>query len=215
MIDIISNLCIYFLYFIIYAFLGWGLEVICYLIKEKRFINRGFLLGSYCPIYGWGAIAIILLNTNTTDVLSVFLKSILTSSILEYFTSLIMEILFGVCWWDYSEKKFNINGRICLETMIPFGIFSLIIVYILQPFFSKIINLLPIIWIIVLAITLFIIYLIDNLVTFNILNKIKIKKNKIRKDNTEEIKEAISIWLTNNKFSFRRLKNTFPNFKIK
>jgi len=101
----------YFLYFIIYSFMGWMMEVICKLFELKRFVNRGFLIGSICPIYGYGVLGIILLvGRNTTDLLSVFLKSILVCSILEYFTSYLMEKLFHARWWDYSRRKYNING---------------------------------------------------------------------------------------------------------
>ena len=112
----------YFLYFIIYSFMGRMMEVICKHFELKRFVNRGFLIGSICPIYGYGVLGIILLvGRNTTDLLSVFLKSILVCSILEYLTSYFMEKMFKARWWDYSKRKYNINGRICLETMIPFG----------------------------------------------------------------------------------------------
>lgn len=113
--------CRYFLYFIIYSFIGWLIEVVCKSIEYKRFVNRGFLIVPICPIYGYGVLFIILLiGKDTSDILGVFLKSVLICSVLEYFTSYFMEKLFKVRWWDYSKRKFNINGRICLETMIPF-----------------------------------------------------------------------------------------------
>ena len=78
----------YFLYFIIYSFLGWVMEVCTSLWNKHKFVNRGFLIGPYCPIYGWGCLAIILVvGNNTSDILSVFLKAILICSLLEYFTS--------------------------------------------------------------------------------------------------------------------------------
>ena len=87
----------YFLYFIIYGFLGWLMEVCVYLYHEHRFVNRGFLIGPICPIYGYGVLFIVLLiDGNKSDILSVFLKSILICSILEYYTSFFMEKL-NVC----------------------------------------------------------------------------------------------------------------------
>lgn len=84
--------CKYFLYFIIYSFLGWFMEVCVSLWNKHKFINRGFLIGPYCPIYGWGCLAIILVvGKDTSDILGVFLKSILICSLLEYFTSYFME----------------------------------------------------------------------------------------------------------------------------
>ena len=116
----------YFLYFIIYSFLGWTMEVICKLVELKKFVNRGFLIGPICPIYGYGVLAIVLIiGSFKGDLLAVFLKSILVCSILEYLTSYLMEKIFKARWWDYSNKKFNLNGRICLETKIPKGIIEI------------------------------------------------------------------------------------------
>ena len=123
----------YFLYFIIYSFIGWLMEVICKLFEYKRFINRGFLIGPICPIYGFGVLFIILLIGNDrNDILSVFLKAILICSVLEYLTSYFMEKLFKARWWDYSDKKFNIAGRICLENALSFGIGALAVIYIIH-----------------------------------------------------------------------------------
>ena len=131
----------YFLYFIIYSFLGWLMEVLCSLVEQKKFVNRGFLIGPICPIYGYGVLAIIfLIGKDTSDILGVFLKAILICSLLEYFTSYFMEKIFKARWWDYSKRKFNINGRICLETMLPFGILGCAVVYLLHPLVVRFIN---------------------------------------------------------------------------
>ncbi len=210
--EIISK---YFLYFIIYSFIGWTLEVICKLIKLKRFVNRGFLIGPICPIYGYGVLAIILLlGNNTKDVLAVFLKAILICSILEYSTSYFMEKIFKARWWDYSNKKFNINGRICLETMLPFGILGCTVVYLVHPFVSNMVNYIKPTLLIAAAIIIFIIYIVDNIISFNVMTKIKneIKKQKI--DNTELIRQKISDFIDSNSALYRHIKNAFPKFKI-
>ena len=205
----------YFLLFISYSFLGWLLEVTCKLIQYKRFINRGFLLGPVCPIYGYGVMGILLLiGKDTTDILGVFLKSILICSILEYFTSYIMEKLFKARWWDYSQKKFNINGRICLETMLPFGILGTLIYFIINPFLLKLINLIPATIKIILALIILLIYLVDTAISFNVMNKIKDEIKKQHKDNTEIIHKKITTWLEKNTFLFRHIKNAYPKFKI-
>ena len=134
--------CRCFLYFLIYSFIGWLMEVIGKFFEYKRFINRGFLIGPICPIYGYGVLAIIfLIGDNKSDILTVFLKSIFICSILEYFTSYFMEKLFKARWWDYSRRKYNINGRICLETMIPFGLLGTLVVYAIHPIIVKFIDL--------------------------------------------------------------------------
>ena len=103
------------------------MEVTLQFINKKRFVNRGFLIGPICPIYGYGVLLILLLVGNKGDILAVFLKSILICSLIEYFTSYFMEKLFKARWWDYSKRKFNLNGRVCLGTAIPFGILGLFI----------------------------------------------------------------------------------------
>lgn len=210
-----QTICQYFMYFIFYSFLGWVMEVCVSLWNKHKFINRGFLIGPYCPIYGWGCLAIILVvGTNTKDILGVFLKSILICSLLEYFTSYFMEKIYNVRWWDYSSKKFNINGRICLETMIPFGLLALLIIYLLHPAVTKLINLLSPKSLVILAVTIFIIYIIDNIVSTYILFKIKGKIKSERKDNTEKIKQYIEKWFQDNTVLYRRIKNAFPKLQV-
>ena len=136
------KICYIFLLFIIYSFLGWIVEVIANLIENKKFINRGFLIGPYCPIYGVGLLIIInFLKSYVNSYIIVFVMSMFICMTLEYLTSYVMEKLFNGRWWDYSDKKFNINGRVCLETTIPFGLGGMAIMYIVNPFLDKILNL--------------------------------------------------------------------------
>ena len=207
--------CKYFLYFIIYSFLGWLMEVIYSFFSLKKFVNRGFLLGPICPIYGYGVLAIILLiGKDTSDALGVFLKAILICSVLEYFTSFFMEKLFKARWWDYSNRKFNINGRICLETMIPFGILGCLVVYLLHPFVVNMVDLLNSTLIIILSIVLFVIYVIDNIISFNVMNKIKKEIKKQAKYNTQFIRTKVLEWLDSNSSLYRHIKNAYPKFTI-
>ena len=121
------NFCFYFLVFIIYSFLGWVMEVFGKFIEKHRFINRGFLIGPVCSIYGFGCIFMyFLLDKYKNNLFILFIAAIFVCSILEYFTSYFMEKIFKTRWWDYTRRKFNINGRICLETMIPFGIDNIV-----------------------------------------------------------------------------------------
>lgn len=208
-------ICKYFIYFLIYSFIGWTIEVICKFIEFKRFVNRGFLLGPICPIYGYGVLTIVLLIGNSTqDILSVFLKSILICSVLEYFTSFIMEKLFKARWWDYSKRKFNINGRICLETMIPFGILGTMIIYFLHPIIIGFVNTFNSNLIIIIASSLFIIYLIDNIISYIVMLKIKNQIKSQNIDNTEYIRTKVLEWLNSNSILYRRIRNSFPKFKI-
>lgn len=207
--------CSYFLYFMIYSFMGWVMEVFVTLWNKKKFVNRGFLIGPYCPIYGCGVIAILLIiGNNTSDVLAVFLKSIFICSVLEYFTSYFMEKIYNVRWWDYSNNKFNINGRVCLETMLPFGFLALGIIYGVHPFVKSLVANISYGWLIALSIIILIIFVIDNIVSTYILFKIKGKITAERKDNTEKIKKYIEKWIQDNTVLYRRVKNAFPKFEI-
>ena len=133
-----NDLSCYIFYFIVYSFLGWVCEDIYVGVGQGKFVNRGFFYGPYCPIYGFGAliVLILLLPYNNNPIL-VFLGGIILTSILEYFTSWIMEVLFHERWWDYSSYPFNLHGRICLRNSLLFGLMALVIVYIVHPYINE------------------------------------------------------------------------------
>lgn len=109
-----------FLWFMLYSIVGWAYEtVVCSLIKYHRVINRGFHIGPYCPIYGIGAVICFLLLDDIRyqipgigGVLVIFVMSGFIACTIEYFISWLMEKLFHARWWDYSDRPFNLNGRI-------------------------------------------------------------------------------------------------------
>ena len=190
------------------------MEVTCKLIQYKKFINRGFLIGPYCPIYGWGALAItILLKRYMEDPLVLFVMSTLICSIIEYLTSYFMEKKYHARWWDYSNKKFNINGRICLETLVPFGILGVAIMYGTNPILFKLYNQIPQLVMNILTSILFIGFIVDNIISSNIISSINIEGNKLIKDNTEEITEKIKQILRQKSWLHRRLINAYPGLK--
>jgi uncharacterized membrane protein len=154
-----------FLWFAVYSIIGWIYETILCSIKQKRFINRGFLNGPYCPIYGCGALLDILLLGRISNTVLLFLAAALLTGALEYFTSLTMEKLFHARWWDYSDKKFNINGRVYLTGVIAFGIFSLVLILFLHPAVSIHTAILPETLRTTVAAILFSILLIDTIYT--------------------------------------------------
>ena len=171
----IRNIEIYFLLFFIYSILGWTMEVIRVLIHERKFVNRGFLIGPYCPIYGYGVLLLtFLLKKYQEDIVATFIFSILICGLLEYFTSYFMEKIFHARWWDYSKRKFNINGRICLETLIPFGIMGCAILYITNPVILNLLNKIPDLILHIVSVILFILYIIDNIVSGKIISKYRV-----------------------------------------
>ena len=207
---------VYFLLFMIYAILGWCMEVTCKLIQYKRFINRGFLIGPYCPIYGYGAILItFLLKKYTNDPIALFFMAIIICGTLEYLTSYFMEKIFKARWWDYSQKKFNINGRVCLNTIIPFGLLGLFIMYVSNPFFISKIEMLPQMWISILFWALLAIYIVDNIVSGIVIRYVKKTEKIVGKDldNTEEITKKVKEVLQSKSALHRRLLNAYPSLE--
>lgn len=208
----------YFLLFMIYSVAGWLLEVTCKYIDYKKFINRGFLIGPYCPIYGFGAVLItFLLYRYEEDPIVLFLMTILICGALEYFTSWAMEKIFKARWWDYSKRKFNLDGRICLGTLVPFGVFGLILTYITNPFLLNCLNNANLIVLNTIAVILFIIYIVDNIISTIIIlgfRKATITiGRKERADNTEEITKKVKEILAQKSWGYKRLIDAFPSLE--
>ena len=203
----------YFLLFLIYSFIGWLIEVIGKLIEKHKFINRGFLIGPICPIYGHGCILMILtLSRYKDNPLTLFIYAIFICSLLEYFTSYFMEKIFKARWWDYSTKRFNLNGRICAETMIPFGILGTLVICVINPIFEYLLNLFNFETIKITAIVLFIIYIIDYTISLIIMFGFKGTLKTVEKDGTEEITKKVKKILINKNVLYKRLVEAFPNF---
>ena len=156
---------------------------------------------------------VYLLDNYKSDLVVLFFMSIIICSILEYVTSYLMEKIFKARWWDYSTKRFNLNGRICLETMIPFGILGVVCVYIINPMLSAFLHVIPSVLIYIIGIVLLFIFLSDLIVSFDIIfnfrNTIKISS----KDGTIEISKKVRETFAKRGFLSRRLLNAFPNVK--
>lgn len=204
-----------FYIFILYSILGWFMEVVIVSTKKRKITARGFLIGPWCPIYGFGALFItLLLKKYYDDPIALFIMSFLIGTILEYITSYLMEKLFHARWWDYSDHKFQINGRVSLTTSLGFGLLGLILVYILNPFFLRIIkNIPPIIFNITMIIIL-VIFLTDVIASYKIISNIKITKDTNIKDFTEKYNEKVKQILKNKSIFNRRLLNAFPHLQF-
>lgn len=178
-----------FISFFIFSCIGWIIEELATYPDYHRFVNRGFLIGPYCPIYGCGYVFITLFLTKFyLYPVALFFLAVVICSILEYLTSYLMEKLFHARWWDYSQKRFNINGRICLIDTVAFGILGLLIIYLINPFYIKFIssineNIIDIVFYITS-----IIFFVDVIMSVKVMNTIKEKLSYFAKDNTNEIK---------------------------
>lgn len=187
------SLGMYILIFYTYSFLGWCFESFGSIFnpRVKKFVNRGFLIGPICPVYGSGVVLItFLLRKYADDIPALFFLSMLVSGTLEYLTSYFMEKLFNARWWDYHNRKFNINGRVCLEMLIPFGIGGTVIAHFLNPmfidFFSKIDPKILTIAIVLMVFT----NIVDYIISFVVISRFK-KAVYSEADNTEEISEMV------------------------
>lgn len=128
------------IYFIIYSFLGWVMESTVRTIAERKLINTGFLRGPFCPIYGIGAIIMFLfLDSLENKPVILFFVAIIVLTIWEYVVGVLLEKMFQTKYWDYSNKKFNFQGRICLSNSICWGILGVVFVKYIHPFIQSLI----------------------------------------------------------------------------
>jgi uncharacterized membrane protein len=202
--------CKYFLLFLFYSFLGWILEMVVCSIADKKVVNRGFLIGPYCPIYGSGCLLIIsLLHKYQDDPFTLFIMAIIVCSLLEYFTSYIMEKLFKARWWDYSDRRFNINGRICLDNLVLFGILGLLIFYVANPFFGGLIDRFNDTVLIIVAIVLFVVFIVDGIISLKVISGFKNVVKSIHKDSTDEITSKVRELLLEKNWLYKRLIKAF------
>lgn len=211
-----------FLYFIIASFLGYVAEVIKCSIHYKKLVNRGFLFGPICPIYGVGFVLITLLLTKyQNDLLILFLMGALITSAVEYYTSYILEVIFHNRWWDYSYRKDNINGRICLKNSLLFGVGTCAIIKIINPLVFSLRSLVSDKFIIILGSIFLVVFIIDMIfsciIAYNLRHRIiiaeELKSEKWRMIPTmleKKYKEEISRL----KFVKNRLFNAFPDMTI-
>lgn len=165
-------------YFLIYSMIGWLVES-CYcsiFAKPKpHWINRGFLYGPYCPIYGFGACAVLLvLWPLANKPVLVFVVSIFLTSALEYFTSYILEKLFHTRWWDYSRYKLNINGRVCALNSFFFGCLSMILVYGIHPVINDFLATISLVYLAFITACVLMVFVFDSIIT--IIHLINLRK---------------------------------------
>ena len=204
---------LYFLLFLIYSFIGWIMEICVTFYKSKKIVNRGFLIGPYCPIYGYASIIMILyLNHYKDNPLTVFLLAVVICTFIEYIISYIMEKLFNARWWDYSNYKFNINGRVCLINAFFFGVLGTFLVYYANPFFENILLKINTNTLNTISLILMILFTTDFITSMYATFKLKSSINKINKDNTEEFKKKFKEKIEN-KILSRRILKAYPKYK--
>jgi uncharacterized membrane protein len=131
-------------WFWIYSFFGWIWESSFVSIKNRKLVNRGFVSGPVLTIYGCGAVAVyLLMKPFDSNIFVLYFGGVVVTTVLEYITGVLMEVIFHANWWDYSNQKFNFQGKICLSSSIGWGFFTLVLFYVFQPFVDWLVGLYP------------------------------------------------------------------------
>lgn len=163
----------YLWFFVIYSIIGWIVEVTFAAVKYRELVNRGFLNGPYCPIYGFGMLFVILsLNSFTGNVLILFAASTILTTVLEAIVGVVLNKMFNKTWWDYSDEPFNFKGYICLRASLTWGVCCVIAIRFIHPYIAKMVNIIPgpYSYIIITALAAFII--LDLVSTIAVINKL-------------------------------------------
>lgn len=185
----------YSLLFFFYSAAGWLLESIYCSIGEKKIINRGFLTGPVCPIYGVAAVVmtVLIYNPFKDNPLLIFLLGIIFCDIVEYITSFIMEKLFAARWWDYTYEFLNINGRICLKHSLYWGVISVVFVRVIHPAVDKLYSKIDgdyLVWIFAVILVIFVLDLINAVIKALDIRKLQIKLNNTMNTLTSYLGDA-------------------------
>ena len=209
----------YIITFYIYGFAGWIWEsLICPIMTRHRIKNSGFLNGPIVPIYGVGALTVSLLFSPTESYLSIFIEGAFVACVIEYLTSWGMEKIYHRRWWDYSDKAFHVNGRVCLQGFLVFGLFSVIAVKYVQPMLLEWIMQYGLITLVVFATMLTTLFGIDFIYTVVSLMHLDERLDALRKDmeltvqtlieNVEQsrhdFEEIMELWKENDHESYRQ-----------
>lgn len=178
-------------YFIIYSFLGWVMESMVRTVCEKKLINTGFLHGPVCPIYGIGAIIMLLFLDNFENKpILLFFIAIIILTFWEYIVGVLLEKMFKTKYWDYSHQKFNFQGRICLTNSVCWGILGVLFVKYIHPFIRTIVQKVDLSLLHYIVSILLIVMIVDMIVSIIKVKNIKSTLEKIEKLN-KEIKERL------------------------
>ena len=199
----LQTICQWFLYFSIYSVLGWVCETVYCSVIQRKFVNRGFLNGPVCPVYGVGAVLVIyLLQPVAGNVPALFLTGMLVTTVLEYLTSVLLEKLFHMKWWDYSHFKLQINGRVCLLNSLMFGALSVFVMLVLHPRVQKLVDLIPAAALPWISLGIAAVFIADTVLTVRSILILKGKLEEVRraladiKEKSEQVKAQFKVeWL--------------------
>jgi len=222
-------------FFIIYAFIGWILETVYASFKEGRFINRGFLNGPFCPIYGFGSVLLIVtLHPVMNNPSFLLIGAIILTSGLEYLTGWVLEKAFGHKWWDYSKRRFNLQGRICLRFSIYWGSIAVAMLKLLHPEVIKLLDKTPYLYGLLGLYGLSLYFMVDFIHTLRSVIELKAVLSEIQhltmegrerlehiresslegiEETREELRAKYELLVSRMAARNQRLFNAFPNLK--
>ncbi len=174
------QISLFFMKFIIFSIIGYVVEMVTCAIMDKKIANRGFMCGPIIPIYGVGSLTIAYglkpFANNYSYIFYVVILGMVVASVVEYITSYVLEKIFHNKWWDYSQEKFNIKGRVCLRNAILFGIGTPIILYVIDPWVKDFLLQFKNGYLIAMAIISFLIFILDliysGIVAYQLRNRI-------------------------------------------
>ena len=197
-------ICRYFVYFIIYSFLGWIYETLYCTVHEKAWENRGFLYGPCIPLYGVGAtlaqilfVDLPIYYSKEPTYLMIFLGCAIGSFFLEYSTSYLLEKKFHARWWDYSDLPLNINGRVCLIFTICFGFAGIIVTQIIIPPIVQFIALIPVVVIELMALLFMFLFGMDMALTISALTTFAKEFERINEQINNQMAERVATLQSN------------------
>lgn len=205
--------------FFIYSFLGWVTEVFLKYLQYHRFINRGFLIGPYCPIYGAGAVLITvgrgMLSSFERSWAMSFLIAFVLCGLLEYATSYILEKYFHARWWDYTQKPMNLHGRVWIGNLILFGLGGVAIAEVLNPRFLAMASRIDPFFLTAVLTAVAILFLADVLMSYFIMNLLKRGVEESRSDKSEEIAAEVRYLLENRSVFHKRIMDAYPELTFR
>ncbi len=210
-----TQLCYLMIEFFIFSVAGWCMEVFLKYRQYGRFINRGFLIGPYCPIYGTGVVSITVMVKAFSGVESsvgtTFLISFIGCGILEYLVSYIMEKRFHTRWWDYSTKPMNLQGRIWIGNLILFGLGGVIIVELINPVILQMLQKIPNTMLYIISGLIVIVMLVDYIISHFVMKFVKVTVEGSEADNTEAISQEIKLLVTDKSVLYKRIADAYPD----
>ena len=211
-----------FINFLVYSFMGYIMEIIICSIQYKKLVNRGFLFGPICPIYGVGALLICWgLGRYESNPVLVFVLGMIITSTVEYYTSYIFEKIFHNKWWDYSDRPDNINGRICLGNCLGFGVGSILIIFVFQPTILYFMSFIPDKFILIFATIAFALLIADlissSIIAYNLRTRI-IVAEELKRDKIimlpKMLEKKYRDQIAKIRFKTNRIMKNYPNMAL-